>query len=74
MALVYNIGGPNQTSSTIAEIDSTTLTQGDNTIQIYPGTQQHLLLTQLIFAFRGMGNRDDVIIDGQLGCIRCYLS
>jgi len=68
MALVYNIGGPNSNFSTIAEIDSTTLTQGDNTIQIYPGTHAApTSITATDLCFRGMGNRDDVIIDGAAG-------
>ena len=65
MALVYNIGGPNPNFSTLSEIDSTTLTQGDNTIQIYPGT--HTVPSEITasnIAFKGMGDRDDVIIDG----------
>jgi len=68
MALVYNIGGPNSNFSTIAEIDSTTLTQGDNTIQIYPGTHAApTSITASNICFKGMGDRDDVIIDGAAG-------
>ena len=65
MALVYNIGGPNPNFADLNSIDSTTLTQGNNTIQIYPGTYTaptNLVATDI--SFKGMGDRDDVIILG----------
>lgn len=64
MALVYNIGGPNPNFANLNEIDSTTLTQGDNTIQIYPGTYTAPLgLVGTNVSFKGMGDRDAVIIE-----------
>ena len=64
MALVYNIGGPNSNFADLNAIDSTTLTQGDNTIQIYPGTYTAPLgLVGTDVSFKGMGDRDAVIIE-----------
>ena len=64
MALVYNIGGPNPNFKDLNDIDSTTLTQGDNTIQIYPGTYTAPLgLVGTDVSFKGMGERDAVIIE-----------
>ena len=64
MALVYNIGGPNSNFEDLNAIDSTTLTQGDNTIQIYPGTYTAPLgMVGTNVSFKGMGDRDAVIIE-----------
>ena len=64
MALVYNIGGPNPNFKDLNDIDSTTLTQGDNTIQIYPGTYTAPLgMVGTNVSFKGMGDRDAVIIE-----------
>ena len=64
MALVYNIGGPNSNFADLNAIDSTTLTQGDNTIQIYPGTYTAPLgMVGTNVSFKGMGDRDAVIIE-----------
>ena len=64
MALVYNIGGPNPNFKDLNDIDSTTLTQGDNTIQIYPGTYTAPLgMVATDVSFKGMGDRDAVIIE-----------
>ena len=65
MAEVYNIGGPNSNFNDLLSIDTVALTQGNNTIQIYPGTYTaptDLVCTDL--SFKGMGDRDDVIILG----------
>ena len=60
---VYNIGGPNPNFADLNAIDSTVLTQGNNTVQIYPGTYTapvNMVATDI--SFKGMGDRDDVII------------
>ena len=64
MALGYNIGGPNPNFKDLNDIDSTTLTQCDNTIQIYPGTYTAPLgMVATDVSFKGMGDRDAVIIE-----------
>ena len=53
--------------ASIDDIQAAALTQGGNEVHLYPGSYTaNAGLTATNYAFVGMGDRDDIIIDGDM--------